>query len=185
VRTRIVSNTDITEDFYTRFTSSDVYKLLDSVPDTLLIVEGNSNKILFASSNATITTGYTIEQLRAMVVEDLLPEQLREHHVALRSGFQAAPETRWMGQNRGSLLMRRSNGEIRKIEAQLNPLTLAGTCVILAWVRDITDRRIDFDEAKLVRAMLALYTEATTPEMRLHRIVSTSDDARVDEGDSH
>jgi PAS domain S-box-containing protein len=165
------------EKFHKLFGDDDVYAVLDSVPDTLLIVEGDSNKIIFASRNASIITGYTVDQLCTMTVEDLVPETLREGHVALRSTFQHAPTPRWMGQNRGSLLLRRASGEIRKIEAQLNPVTTQNRSVILAWIRDITDRSIDFDEEKLVRSMLKLYREATTPEQRLDQIRSDAEHA--------
>lgn len=163
-----------TESIYELFNQSDIQAILDSVPDTLLIVEGHGNAILFASANAPLTTGYTPQELCAMTVEDLLPDGLRSRHVKLRSGFQKNPETRWMGQNRGALLLKMANGEIRKIEAQLNPLVLRGTDLILAWIRDITDRRVemDFDEKKLVGALLTLYREATTPENRLDQIMN-------------
>lgn len=141
------------------FDDDDVRTLMESAPDALLVVEGD--RITHASSKAAAATGYTVAELESMPVENLLPKDARKRHVTLREEYQKNPEIRWMGQGRGNLRLRRADGEIRRIEAGLQPGVIRGRPVTIVWVRDITDRAIEFDEKKLLRVLVDFFREVT------------------------
>jgi PAS domain S-box-containing protein len=141
------------------FDDADVRTLMESAPDALLVVEGD--RIVHASSKAAAATGYTVVELESMPVGNLLPKDSRKRHILLRQEYQQTPEIRWMGQGRGNLRLRRADGEIRRIEAGLQPAIIRGRPVTIVWVRDITDRIVEFDEKKLLKVLVNFFREVT------------------------
>lgn len=112
--------------------------LWDAAPDALVLVDGRG-VIADANLAAEHLFGHPLAALVGMSVEQLVPEDLREHHVGLRTGFAQAPTRRPMGQGR-RLEARRADGSVVGVHVSLAPVTTAaGEAVTLAAIRDLTD----------------------------------------------
>ena len=84
--------------------------------------------------------GYSEEDLLGTKLEVLLPEEIREKHVSLRTGFNSNPHPRSMGLGL-DLVARKKDGSILPVEISLNPFTLGGEKLIAAFISDITERK--------------------------------------------
>ena len=75
--------------------------------------------------------GYSRIELIGQPVEILVPERLREHHVAYRRGYNAASSMRSMGHGR-ELYGKRRNGSEIPVEIGLSPLTTPQGPMVMA-----------------------------------------------------
>jgi two-component sensor histidine kinase len=73
-------------------------------------------------------------------VDALLPEHLRERHIAHRRKFASEPRMRPMGTG-PDLVAQRADGTTFPVDIMLNPLKHLAEPIVLAVVRDMTDRR--------------------------------------------
>ena len=118
--------------------------VLDAAPDGIFIVDAQG-RILLANRQAHAMFGYAPPELVGQLVEALLPETLRDRHTAHRDAYVRAPRTRPMGSGLDLLGRRRDNSEF-PVEISLSPMATAEGVVIIAAVRDITERkRIEAD----------------------------------------
>ena len=112
---------------------------LQAAPDAILMVDA-AGCILFANSAAERLFGAAGAQLAGEPIEHLLPAQLRARHEALRAEFLSAPRTRPMGPG-FDLHARRSDGSEVPVEIALSPVTLAERTLVIAAIRDVSDRK--------------------------------------------
>ena len=146
--------------------------LLGSAPDALLGVD-QAGAIVFANAFAERMFGYAPGELDGRLIEELLPEKERAPHPAHRARYATDPTTRPMGAAR-QLRGRRQDGSEFPVEITLSSVNAnAGKDtdtdtdtdsdrLVLAAVRDITDRR-----------------QAEEATERLAAIVASSDDAII------
>ncbi len=113
--------------------------LLESAPDATVIVDAEG-VIKRVNLQAETLFGYTRDEIVGQKVEILLPENVREHHPALRETFVREKAVRPMGAG-GSLMGRDKSGRVFPIEVNLSPIEMAGGCDVVATVRDVTERR--------------------------------------------
>ncbi|HSK08950.1 MAG TPA: ATP-binding protein [Vicinamibacterales bacterium] len=124
--------------------------LVESAPDAIVAVDARGC-IVLANAQAEQIFGYGRAELKGKPVEVLLPESLRETHVAQRRQFQAQPRRRPMGLGL-DLQGRRKDGSVFPTEISLSPLQSPDGPVVVAFIRDITERkRIDDERAKWMR----------------------------------
>jgi PAS domain S-box-containing protein len=100
---------------------------------------------MFAQEPATLVS---------TLVEALLPEHLRERHIAHRNKYNSDPRTRLMGEGL-DLVGRRANGTTFPVDIMLKPLTHLLEPMVLAVVRDMTDRRAAEETLRKTQAQLA------------------------------
>ena len=110
-------------------------QMFDAYPDGVLLVD-NEGGIVRANETAAALFGYPAAALAQLRVEDLVPEALRERHVATRSAFQREPRARPMGTAMELSARRRDGGEVL-VEIALSPLRIDGEPFVLAAVRGI------------------------------------------------
>jgi diguanylate cyclase (GGDEF)-like protein/PAS domain S-box-containing protein len=133
-------------------------ELLESAPDAMVVV-GGDGRIALVNAQVEALFGWARDELYGRPVEVLLPDHLRAVHAGLRAGYVADPHTRSMGAGL-ELLARHRNGSDFPVDVSLSPLhTEAGTLVVAA-VRDITERRRV--EAALAAKMAELASVAST-----------------------
>ena len=120
-------------------TAETLRDLLDGAPDAIVVIDG-SGLIHFASSECERTFGYTPAALSGQNVEILVPEVVREAHAAHRSRYRDEPRNRPMGAGL-ELMGRRCDGSEFPIEISLSPVAGARGPLVMAAVRDITERR--------------------------------------------
>lgn len=112
--------------------------IFEEAPDAILLVTP-SGLILRANLEAQRLFGYSRGQLQAMAVENLLPEGARYRHVGLRQDYFGAPQRRPMGSGM-RLCGRRADGSEFPVDVMLSPLHANGEALVIATVRDITER---------------------------------------------
>jgi len=137
------------------FENEKITRILESVPDGMAIVNDH-HKILMTNYNFRQMTGYTRDELLGRAVEMLVPVEIAAPHVEWRDEYIKNPKARPMGALR-NLFCRRKDGTSFPVEISLSPLgTDEGTLVIAA-VRDITERL----RAQQVVSQLAALVESS------------------------
>lgn len=125
---------------------------LDSAPDAMLVV-GADGKIVLANALAHDLFVAEASDLVGLCVDELVPESLRGSHAARREAFHDSPSARPMGEG-SELQATRRDGTEFPTEISLSPLPRPGPRLVLAAVRDLTNRKAA--EQKLVDARLEL-----------------------------
>jgi PAS domain S-box-containing protein len=105
-------------------------------PDGIFVVDAEG-LVLKANSRAEAMFGYGPGDLDGLVVEKLIPESLRAHHVRARSLHQYSPQTRLMTEDRTQTCLRR-DGQVFSATISLSSLIYEGRQCTVTFVRDIT-----------------------------------------------
>src|SRR5262249_49420416 len=96
--------------------------------------------IVLVNSQTELLFGYRREELLGQKVEILVPERFRAGHVGQRADYFANPRVRAMGEGR-ALFGRRKDGHEIPVEISLSPLETEEGSLIIAAVRDTTERK--------------------------------------------
>jgi diguanylate cyclase (GGDEF)-like protein/PAS domain S-box-containing protein len=137
--------------------------LLEAAPDAMLGVDHDS-VIRFVNRQVERMFGYESAKLVGERIETLVPERLALVHVGHTDRYLADPKTRAMGAGL-ELTGRRRDGSEFPVEISLSSLKTPDGLVVLAAVRDITDRKLaekELREAEI--AVRALNARAATWE---------------------
>lgn len=118
--------------------------LLDSAPDSIVIVNRNG-QIVLVNSQTEKMFGYDRIELLGRPVEILLPAQFHERHLDHRARYIAEPHTRPMGVG-GELLGERKDGSRFFVEISLSPLRIEEDLLVTALIRDVTSRKMAEEE---------------------------------------
>jgi len=124
-------------------------RAFDAIPDAVVVADG-SGRIVLVNRAAEETLGYGRGELPGLCVEALLPAPLRAGHVAQRERFtdRGAPHT--LASNRSRLWALRKDGTTIPVEISLNPLESDGGRLVVASIRDVTQRvRVEEERARL------------------------------------
>jgi PAS domain S-box-containing protein len=113
--------------------------LVDALPDGLVIVD-DQGRMIFVNHRLEELSGYSAAELRGQSIEVLVPERMRELHVHHRTRFTASPSLRPMGAGLAIRLRRRDGVELHA-DISLSPMVTGDRRVVIATVRDVTDRR--------------------------------------------
>lgn len=113
--------------------------LLEAAPDAMVIVD-TAGKIILVNAQTEKLFGYAREELIGQPVEILIPGELQQLHQSHRDSFHRAPRVRPMGEN---LDLRATNraGESFPVEISLSPLQTEEGMMVIAAIRDISNRR--------------------------------------------
>jgi PAS domain S-box-containing protein len=122
--------------------------LVEAAPDAMLLVAADG-RIVRANDQAERLFGYSRDELLRRGVEELVPERFRARHIDDRAHFVAENSTRPMGAGR-ELFARRKDGSEVPVEISLSPLDTDAGRLVIATVRDVTERKKS--EARLRRA---------------------------------
>ncbi|MDR3688511.1 MAG: PAS domain S-box protein [Fimbriimonas sp.] len=89
-----------------------LHALMDAIPQAVLIIDGRTGAIREFNQLACALFGYSREELRSLTVEDLVPETLRDVHVAYRLAFLGSLRKREMGYHPPIFGVRQDGSEI-------------------------------------------------------------------------
>jgi PAS domain S-box-containing protein len=129
-----------------------VWSLVDAAPDGIVMADEGGN-ILLVNRQTETQFGYDRGELLGRSVDDLIPERFRQVHRAHRTRYRAEPRMRPMGAGI-ALFGRRKDGSEFPLEISLSPLTVDDRLMVVAAVRDITERVAHEAEAERVRQLL-------------------------------
>jgi PAS domain S-box-containing protein len=142
-------------------TTADVVGVvLDLMPDAAVVVDGEG-QIVAANTGAETMFGAPAGGLRGVSVDVLVPDRLRPGHARHRATYVARPTQRPMGAAT-ELWATRLDGTEMQVDISLAPIGTPERPLTLAAVRDLTERRAEWEA-----------------EARLAAIVSSSDDAII------
>ncbi len=113
--------------------------LLESVPDAMVLVN-TAGEIQLANAETERLFGYSRHELVGRPVELLMPVRYHEQHPTLRSEFFTEPLARSIGAE-FDLHGRHRDGSEFSIEISLSPLQTPDGLLVIAAIRDITERR--------------------------------------------
>ncbi|MFP6789749.1 MAG: PAS domain-containing protein [Thalassolituus sp.] len=149
-----------------RYSEERFRRVVESTADGLIMIDENGS-ILLANSRAASMFGYSKKEFYQLTIESLVPDSIRDHHSALREGYQAAPQARGMASMQ-ELYAKTKKGDLFPVEIGLTPLTFEGGTRILATVMDITIQK-DIQK-NLIRAL----TEKTSLLNEVHHRVKNN-----------
>lgn len=113
--------------------------IVEAAPDGILVADSRG-RITFANSEVERMFGWSREELASRPIEVLVPARLRKRHLEHRGEFQAHPRSRPMGAGLDLRAVRKDGTEF-PVEISLSPLPTAEGNLVVAVVRDVTERR--------------------------------------------
>jgi two-component system, sensor histidine kinase len=119
--------------------SSEFARALESSPDAMVVVN-SCGSILFANRRVSALFGYGSGEVTGQSVELLMPERFRSSHVTDRARFTSESRARPMGAGLDLFARRKDNSEF-PVEISLSPLREADEILVVAAIRDVTDRK--------------------------------------------
>ncbi len=142
---------------------------LDAAPDGIAVVDA-TGAIVFVNPMVEQLFEYPRDELVGMSVDLLLPEKTRGLHAGRRAEYAARPRTRPMGTGLPLRGRRRSGAEF-PLEISLSPLRMGDRLLVIAVIRDITERRVADEELHVAREQLALVDDRERIARDLHDTV--------------
>jgi PAS domain S-box-containing protein len=113
--------------------------LVDAAPDGILVT-GQHGTILLANAEAERMFGYAHDELVGQPIHLLVPDRTRAAHPVHVASFHATPRLRPMGSGL-DLCARRADGTEFPVEISLSPILHDGQRLVVAGIRDVTERR--------------------------------------------
>lgn len=123
--------------------------LLEAAPDPMVIVD-QGGTIVLVNAQVEQRFGYERGELIGQSIEILVPARFAGMHAGFRNGYVREPRTRPMGLA-GDLYARRKDDSEFPVEISLAPLETEDGLLVLAAVRDISERRRMQAEADRVK----------------------------------
>jgi PAS domain S-box-containing protein len=111
---------------------------IQSAAEGILIVDEHG-RIVVANNQIEKMFGYAARELVGQAMEVLLPERVRDRHVAHRADYAAEPRVRPMGRGL-DLSGRRRDGTEFPVEISLSYVRTARGVRVMAFITDITER---------------------------------------------
>lgn len=144
-------NTDITahrrKDEQLRQSEARFRSLLELAPDAMLVFDP-SGRVALANRRAEEIFGFERGGLDGVGVEALMPERFRAAHRHYRAEYQHHPSVRPMGAGLELYAQRRDGSEM-PVEISLSPVDTAEQPLVIAAIRDVTERkRAEADTAR-------------------------------------
>jgi PAS domain S-box-containing protein len=113
--------------------------LFESAPDPIVVVDAEG-RVERVNRQAEVMFGYQRSELIGQPVEMLIPQRFRGQHERLRAGYLGAPHLRPMGAGL-QLYGQRKDGSEFPADITLSPLASKLSPLVIAVVRDITERK--------------------------------------------
>jgi protein-histidine pros-kinase len=118
--------------------------IMEAAPDAMFLVN-RAGDVVMANAQAEKMFGYDRAELLGMGVEQLMPERFRAEHVAHRRDYYANPYPRSMGLGM-DLYGLRPDGSEFPVEISLSPLETPEGMLVIASIRDVTERKHTLEE---------------------------------------
>jgi PAS domain S-box-containing protein len=128
--------------------ADDIFRLaVESSPSGMIMAKPDGS-IVMANAEAVRMFGYSREEMLALSIDALVPDNVRPNHANLRAAFMKDPRARRMGENR-ELSGRRKDGSLFPVEVGLNPIRTADGMLVLSAIVDVTTRKAADEKFRL------------------------------------
>ena len=134
------------------------HQLVDAAPDGIVVADERGILVL-VNAEASRMFGYERADLLGQPIEILVPTALRRGHPQHVAAFRAAPRLRPMGSGL-DLHGQRKDGTEFPVEISLSPIVHDGEKLVVAGIRDVTERRRIEREARRANAYLMSAVDA-------------------------
>jgi PAS domain S-box-containing protein len=121
------------------------HAVFEHSPDAMIVVD-DEGIIILLNSQTEVLFGYKREELISYPIEKLVPQKYRSSHVRHIIKYENDPHSRPMGSG-SELYGLRKDGTEFSVEISLSPLKLEQGNLVLAAIRDVTER------TKMVKAL--------------------------------
>src|SRR5271157_3159344 len=139
-----------------------IQTLAEESPDAIVVVDVQG-RLAWGNRQAEQLFGYGRAELLGQEVELLLPEGVQKAHLAHRAAYMENPRTRPMGVGL-DLKARRRDGTTCPVEISLTPLSTDSGDMVIATVRDISERQTITGEQAALRRVATLVARGVPPE---------------------
>ena len=140
------------------------FGLLESVPDAIVVADVEDGRIVHLNGVAEKLFGWSRAEAVGRPVEILVPTRFREMHAVDRRAYSEAPRVRPIALGQDLLGLRKS-GKQFPAEISISPLHAEGKLLVVAAVRDVTER-------KAIEARAQLYESAREDARRRDEFLS-------------
>jgi protein-histidine pros-kinase len=144
------------------------HRVVQALPDALVVV-GEDGRIDFVNGGCEAMFGYRKSELIGQAVGILVPDRLRAVHQKYVASYMKAPRTRSLGAEL-KLVGQKRDGTEFPVDISLTPVPAPGGMVVVAAVRDMSERertrktlreaeerfRLAFEEAPIGMALVQL-----------------------------
>jgi len=137
-------------------TNEDAFKAIYEACEEGILAVTLAGEIKMANKAAQNIFGYKKGEMHGLMIESLIPKNLRKSHVKDRQAYSKKPTPRRMGAGR-ELLGLRQNGDHFPVEISLNKATLNNEEHVIAYVIDISERKKIEHALKQSEEQLILY----------------------------
>jgi len=128
-------------------------ELINAAPDAMVIVD-ERGEITLVNSQTERLFGYDRQELLGKKVEILVPEDKRAAHPANRKRYMETPSVRAIGGDLG-LEAQAKDGSRIPVDISLSPIKTADGMLVVASIRDVTERKKAEDAIKNSEQRLA------------------------------
>lgn len=153
----------------TNLTDAALRRAVDAAPDGIVVVD-EAGTMLFVNPMTERLFEYDRNELVGRSVDLLVPGARRGPHAARRAAYVEHPQTRPMGAGL-ELRGQRRSGEEFPVEISLSPVRSGDHVLVIAIVRDITERQDSAEELARARADLVLVDDRERIARDLHDTV--------------